>query len=327
MSLLWRLCLWNGVVLLVSCSVMVFSPLTLAYPLAPAEDVWILAGILGVWGANFLTVWIALRPLSRLAGAMAAVDTPRPGGRVPVEGPGEVGRLASTFNEMLDRLDAERATAVRATLLGQEDERSRVAAELHDEVGQSLTVVLLRLSRASRQAPAELVDELSEITEATRASLDMVRTITARLRPGVLDDLGLSRAISAVAGEVATHAGLQLRREIDEVSGTTHEQDLVLYRVAQEALTNAARHANATTVGVRLRRDPRELRLTVTDDGQGIRSQEGTGITGMRERARLVRGALEIVSAPGRGTVVSLSVPMSEPRSEPMSDQGEGRRI
>lgn len=310
MSLFWRLCLWNGVVLLISFAILVFSPLTMAYPLAPAEDFWLLGVLVSVLLVNFLTVRIALRPLSRLASAMAAVDTPRPGGRIPVEGAVEVGRLAATFNEMLDRLDAERAGAARATLLGQEDERRRVAAELHDEVGQSLTVVLLRLSRLTKLAPGEFAAELRDVTESARASLDMVRTITARLRPGVLDDLGLSRAISAVAGEIATHAGLRLRREIEEVDGTTHEQDLVLYRVAQEALTNAARHAGATTVTVRLWCRDRRLTLSVSDDGRGIDSAEGTGITGMRERARLVRGLLEIVSEPGRGTAVSLSIPL-----------------
>lgn len=309
MSLVWRLCLWNALLVVVCLLTLYFSPLTLSYPPTPWEDLWLALGGTVAIAANVVIVRRSLRPLTRLAGAMRDVSTPRRSGRVDVEGADEVATLARAYNAMLDRLDAERADVARATLMGQEDERRRVAGELHDEVGQSLTVVLLQLARLSRQAPAQLREDLAEVQEATRSSLDVVRAITTRLRPGVLDDLGLSRAITDLAVQIGTSAGLTVHREIDDDLRAGAEQDLVLYRVAQEALTNAARHARAGTVRVILRSGTRtQVVLEVIDDGRGLPAghRDGNGLTGMRERARLVQGTLSVGSVKPHGTRVRL---------------------
>jgi two-component system sensor histidine kinase UhpB len=244
---------------------------------------------------------------------MTTVDLLRPGHRLPVAGHGGVADLIRTFNAMLDRLEAERATSSARVLSAQEAERRRIAQELHDEVGQSMTAVLLELKRAADRTPdRELRAELRHAQETTRGSLDEVRRLARRLRPGVLEDLGLVSALTALAADYSTHTGLVVRRRFDTaLPPLDGERELVLYRVAQESLTNVARHADAGSVELRLRRTAGGVELRVDDDGRGIGpAREGAGIRGMRERALLVGAGLDIGPAPGGGTRVRLAVPV-----------------
>jgi two-component system sensor histidine kinase UhpB len=201
-------------------------------------------------------------------------------------------------------------SAARA-LSAQESERRRVARELHDEVGQSLTAVLLDLKRAADRADDQaLRDELTQAQETTRESLDEVRRLARRLRPGVLDDLGLVSALTALATEISDHTGLRITRRFGNVPEMDDQTELVLYRVTQEGLTNVARHAGATAVDLALDARDGDVVLRIQDDGRGVGlAHEGAGIRGMRERALLIGANLEIADVPSGGTAVTLTVP------------------
>ncbi|WP_328907401.1 HAMP domain-containing sensor histidine kinase [Streptomyces sp. NBC_00234] len=310
MSLYWRIFLLNGAVLVVAV-LLLFGPVTVSTPVLFGEVVVLLAGLAAMLIANAVLLRIGLAPLGRLTRAMSAVDLLRPGSRTRVEGPGEVAELTTSFNAMLGRLEAERATSSARALSAQEAERRRIAQELHDEVGQTLTAVLLQLKHAADRAPEPLREELRQVQETTRTSLDEIRRVARRLRPGVLEELGLHSALRALTAEFTT-GSLTVRHvigpglpELDEAA------ELVLYRVAQEALTNAARHAHATDVDVLLSSPSAgAVRLLVRDNGTGIhRAAEGAGIQGMRERALLVGADLAIGPGPNGGTQVRLDVP------------------
>jgi two-component system sensor histidine kinase UhpB len=218
--------------------------------------------------------------------------------------------LTRAFNEMLDRLEAERRESVRRSLEAQEGERRRVAQELHDEVGQTLTAIVLQLERLRRKAAPQLRVELEEAREGARTSLHDVRLIAQRLRPEALEDLGLATALETLCDRVSEQSGLAIRARLERDTGTiTPEMELVVYRVAQEALTNALRHAGASEVVVDLQRRRGALTLRVIDDGRGVNgATPGAGIQGMRERALLVGGRVAVKDR-GPGTEVRLELP------------------
>ncbi|WP_329390160.1 HAMP domain-containing sensor histidine kinase [Streptomyces sp. NBC_01351] len=310
MSLYWRIFLLNAVVLIVAV-LLLLGPVTVSTPVLFGEAVVLLAGLAAMLIANAALLRIGLAPLGRLTRAMTAVDLLRPGSRARVEGPGEVAELTTTFNAMLVRLEAERATSSARALSAQEAERRRIAQELHDEVGQTLTAVLLQLKHAADRAPDPLREELRQVQETTRTGLDEIRRIARRLRPGVLEELGLHSALRALTAEFTTGT-LTVRHFIAPGLPELEEAtELVLYRVAQEALTNAARHASATDVEVHLSNRPEgTVRLLVRDNGTGIRlAVEGAGIQGMRERALLIGADLSVAGGPHGGTDVRLDVP------------------
>lgn len=313
-SLFWRIFGLNAVVLGMATALLLWAPVTVSVPVLLTEAVILLAGLAVMLVANAALLRIGLAPLERLTREMTTVDVLRPGQRLPVPGHGGVAELIRTFNDMLDRLESERATSSARALSAQESERRRVAQELHDEVGQSMTAVLLGLKRLADRAPESMRHELRQAQEITRDSLDEVRRLARRLRPGVLEDLGLVSALTSLADDFATHTGLEIRRRFGTgLPPLERQTELVLYRVAQEGLTNAARHAEAARVELALRRVPAGVVLSVTDDGRGIGvAREGAGIRGMRERALLAGATLDIGPGPGGGTRVSLSVPARE---------------
>lgn len=205
----------------------------------------------------------------------------------------------------------ERTTASASALAAQENERQRIARELHDEIGQTLTVALLILKRAVDRAPEEIRDELSGTQEAVRAGLDEVRSIARRLRPDALEDLGLHSALSALCTEFTRAAGISVVKHIAPQSDRLHHDvELVCYRIAQESLTNIVRHADATKVWLDLHITSDRLTLRIADDGKGGVAVEGAGINGMRERAVLVNADLTISSPEGEGTEVRLVIPL-----------------
>jgi two-component system, NarL family, sensor histidine kinase UhpB len=218
--------------------------------------------------------------------------------------------LAQAFNEMLDRVESERRDSARMALAAQEAERLRVARELHDEIGQALTAIALRAEHAAGQAPAES-EALIDIAETIKASLDDVRAIARELRPEALDDLGLVNALIALCSRVGRQGTLQVRREFEAgLPQLNPDVELVIYRVAQEALTNVLRHSQAAQVTVSLRRQDANVVLEVADDGCAINEglNEGSGIAGMRERAMLVGAELQIAAAAGKGVAVKLRI-------------------
>lgn len=314
MSLYWRILLLNAA-LLIFAVLLLLGPVTVSTPVLLGEALVLGAGLIAMLIANAVLLRIGLAPLQRLIRAMTTADLLRPGSRPAVTGPGEIAKLITTFNMMLDRLEAERAASSARVLSAQEAERHRIAQELHDEIGQTLTAVLLQLKHSADRAPAALRDELSQVQEATRGSLDEIRRIARRLRPGVLEELGLHSALRSLAAEFTT-PGLSARAYISPgLPPQSEETELVLYRVAQEGLTNIARHAGARTAEVHLSRRPAGgIGLLIRDNGQGIgqgigQAPEGAGIRGMRERALLIGADLTIRPGPSGGTDVRLDVP------------------
>jgi two-component system, NarL family, sensor histidine kinase UhpB len=265
-----------------------------------------------------VNIWLLSRrfePLERLVTKMEQVDLSRsnPTDLPVVESRGaeEVRSLERSFQEMLERLEAERRGAASAALNAQEKERARIARDLHDEVNQALTGLLLRLEALRRGTDdpgiaADLEETSALASAAMRELLDLAR----RLRPTTLDDLGLKAALATLVEEVDREggiaAGFEAEGRFDDLSD---DVQLVTYRVAQEAVTNVVQHSSAEHLRVRLIGAGEGLELRVTDDGvgwDGDRNQERFGIAGMRERALLCGGQLTVESEPGAGTRVTL---------------------
>ncbi|MEV7289440.1 sensor histidine kinase [Streptomyces sp. NPDC093252] len=328
MSLFWRIFSLNSAALIVAAALLL-GPVTVSTPVLLGEALVVGAGLVVLLVANALVLRVGLAPLKRLGRSMATADLLRPGARADVAGPAETAGLITTYNTMLDRLESERAGSAVRALSAQERERHRIARELHDEVGQTLTAVLLQLKRVADRVPGELREEVEQAQEATRAGLDEIRRIARRLRPGVLDELGLVSALRSLAGEF-TGQGLTVRPDLTgELPPLTRETELVLYRVAQEALTNTARHSGADRAALRLRVRSDAVELTVRDNGRGLGgAPEGAGIAGMRERALLVGAALTLTSgADGRGTEVGLRVPVGDGAVDGIVDGAAGRTV
>jgi two-component system sensor histidine kinase UhpB len=308
-ALFRRLFLINGLVFTVGTLVLALSPATVSSPVLVTELPVLLVGLAAILAANAVLVRTSLAPLGSLATLMQRVDLLRHDDRLTDRGNGDLAHLIRTFNEMLDRLEAERNAASAHALAAQEGERQRIARELHDEIGQSLTVVLLGLKRVVDQAPDDLREELRGVAEGVRSSLDEVRGVARRLRPGVLSDLGLHSALTALSSEFSQASGLPVTRRVEVPHGLDGDVELVLYRIAQEGLTNVARHADATRVELSLGEEPAGLTLRIRDNGRGGVTRDGAGIRGMRERALLVGARLTVESPPGKGTEVVLVVP------------------
>ncbi|MFD9084933.1 HAMP domain-containing sensor histidine kinase [Streptomyces erythrochromogenes] len=309
MSLYWRIFLLNAAVFVVAV-LLLFGPVTVSTPVLFGEALVLVAGLVAMLVLNAVLLRIGLAPLGRLSRAMATVDLLKPGVRPQVTGQGEIAELTGTFNTMLDRLEAERATSSGRVLSALEDERQRIAQELHDEVGQTLTAVLLQIKHAADRIPEPVRADLHQAQETTRASLDEIRRIARRLRPGVLEELGLHSALRSLAAEFTTSrlsVGAHITPGLPALDAAT---ELVLYRVAQEGLTNAARHSGATRVEVHLRPVPGGgTSLLVRDNGRGLGgAPEGAGIRGMRERVLLIDAELVVGAGPGGGTDVCLNV-------------------
>jgi two-component system sensor histidine kinase UhpB len=259
-----------------------------------------------------------LRPLEDLVETMEKVDLSSPRLHLPpsIDGVGEteeVERIELAFLRMMRRLEAERRRAGSAALHAQEEERARVARDLHDEVNQSLTGLLLRLEAARETAPPELESELAETKALANQAMTELLSLARQLRPTALDDLGLAAAVGGQVEQLG-RGEIDSRLSVEgDFSDLGDDEQIVVYRVAQEALSNAARHSGAERVEVRmLRSDDGGVLLEVSDDGRGFafdESQRGLGIGGMRERALLVGAELTIESRPERGTTVRLVVP------------------
>ena len=311
MRLFWRVFLLNAALLVVAGIVLAFSPMQVSAPVEVLEEVVIGAAILLLLGINYALLRPAFKPLERLAERMKNVDLLRPGRRLVPSGSPEVVDLVRAFNDMLDRLETERRESGGRALAAQENERKRIAAELHDEVGQSMTGVLLILDRVAGEVPADRRELFAEAQEATRRSVEEVRRIAQELRPELLEHLGLVSALKSLATRVSEHAGLQLEWSFARgLPPLSPDVELAVFRVAQESLTNIARHADAGHVWLSLQPGHESVVLRVVDDGRGMNgSADGGGVRGMRERAVLVGAALAIKPARTGGVEVRLEVP------------------
>lgn len=304
--LFWRVCAINGVVFATAVAALAFTPATVSYPVGRMEEIILVAGLVIIVGANAALLRSSLLPFDRLIKLMTRVDLLRPDTRLPKLGDGVVASVVASVNAMLERLESERAQRASQSLAAQESERSRIAKELHDEVGQSLTVVLLGLKRIADQAPPLLKQDIDLVRDAARNSLDEVRHVVTRLRPGVLEELGLRAAMQALAEDMTRLTAIKTSVTIDPILSPLPEStELALYRIAQESLTNTVRHSGATHAQVELTTNPEGVRLTVADNGHGIgQAPEGVGISGMRERALLINSRLEILASPDGTTII-----------------------
>lgn len=313
-SLLWRVFAANVVVFVVAFAIVAWTPVTVHKVATPSELVILSILLVLMLAVDLVLLRRALGPLRRLATVMGDVDPSQPGRRAePPAGAGqEVVALAEALNAMLDRLEHERRDSSRRALAAQEGERARIARELHDEIGQTLTAVALRAERAANQE-ARQNDALAEIAATVLGSLEDVHRIGRELRPEALDDLGLTNALIALCSRVSRQSGLQIQRHLDgHLPPLSDEVELVIYRVAQEALTNALRHSQATCVSVSLKPTEDGVVLTVSDNGRGLgQSTRAGGLAGMRERALLIDAALDIRSGSEGGTEVVLRLPVS----------------
>ena len=308
--MLWRVFASNAAVLVVATLVLVLSPITVSFPIALVELIALAGGLAVMLMTDLLLLRRTFRPLARLTSVMRGIDPLRPGERAAIDAADpEVGELAAAFNEMLGRLERERRESARRALAAQEGERRRIARELHDEVGQALTAVVLQLDRVGRRTPAAGADA-AEARETVRATLEEVREIARRLRPEALDDLGLASALAELTNGISRRTGVQVERRIAaDVPPLEAEEELVIYRVAQEALTNVVRHAGMTAATLALVVRDGRVELEVSDSGSGFEPEkvsEGAGLLGMRERAVLIGAQLEMSSRRGRGTSVRL---------------------
>ena len=263
-----------------------------------------------------------LEPLQILIALARRVDLGNPGERVPDARPtSEAGELAVTFNEMLARLELERSEATRRVLAAHEAERLRIAQELHDEVGQTLTAVLLQLSRVEQRMPDNLAGELSEAQDAARASLEDVRRIATDLRPEALKDLGLASALATLSDGFERRTGLRVERQIQTPTPPLgNEAELVVYRIAQEALTNVVRHARSDSARLTVESEADRLTLIIRDYGRGLESGsvDGNGMRGMRERAGLIGANLKIQTLrDGHGTELRFELPLNGEPCDP----------
>lgn len=237
-----------------------------------------------------------------------------------------IDRLQGAFEE-LRRLGG-RLQAVR------EEERRRIAREIHDELGQGLTAIKMSLSSLTRELPEEYrplarAESIIKLVDQTIAS---VRRISTELRPGILDDLGLVAAVEWAAEQFESMTGTTCLLELPaDLVNIDPERATAVFRIFQETLTNIARHANASEVHVRLAREDGQLSLEVRDNGVGIREEKlsgsaSLGILGMRERAHLLGGQLTVSGSPARGTLVRLRIPLlPRPAILPLGGPRPGR--
>ncbi|MFG2089323.1 histidine kinase [Spirillospora sp. NPDC048824] len=310
-GLFWRILGTNGLIFVIGTAILAFAPVTVSSPVLLSELVVLAIGIALMVAANALLLRASLAPLDGLTTLMARLDSLRSGDRLATTPNRDLFRLVDHFNAMLDRLEADRSISTAVVLDAQEAERRRIAQELHDEIGQSLTVVLLELKSVVNRAPGEVAEDLRGVQELVRSSLDEVGRVARRLRPGTLDDLGLTSALSSLAGDFSGTGGPRVTRRVQTgLDDLGPDVELVIYRIAQEGLTNVWRHSGASNAELSLARDDGgRVILRVVDDGSGPPVELGSGIHGMQERAMLIGAQLDIGPADGGGTEVKLVIP------------------
>jgi signal transduction histidine kinase len=273
---------------------------------------------------NLVLIYVALRPLSDLESTATRVIAGDMEARVPasVLADRDMARVGTTFNVLLDRLTEDRALERRLAaqvISAQDEERARVARELHDSTAQILTAVMLQLGAAARESTSAALDaRIAILRELAAEALEEVRFLSHTMHPRVLDDLGLVAALEWLARQARVQETLDVQVETTEFDPPIPASlAAALYRVAQEALRNVARHADAKRVAVRLRREGSSAVLEIEDDGQGFdvalaeTRRPGMGLFSMRERIGLVNGRLTVNSAPRRGTRVVATVPLT----------------
>jgi two-component system sensor histidine kinase UhpB len=274
---------------------------------------------------NALLLRAAFRPMAALNRTAAAVQDGDRDARAAVDASSdpEMAQLARALNATLDELADDRnqlRDLASQVISAQEDERRRVSRELHDDTAQVLFAQLLHVTALKSSDDPHIQEVADGLEQSTVAALEGVRRLALELRPPALDDLGLAEALSELCQRFRETTGCAVELEVRGMRGRlSADVELVLYRVAQEALTNVAKHAKATLVQIDLERTVHDVALSVTDNGIGFDRGRfspsdgvglGLGLFGMEERATLLGGTLRIWSTPGEGTEVFAFVPL-----------------
>jgi signal transduction histidine kinase len=286
----------------------------------------LLVAIAGIVAAMLLT-WLLTRPILDLVATTKEVGRGNLQARAPHWADDEIGTLADAFNQMVADLDGsrravaekEQARTVLLTKLisAQEEERKRIARELHDGVGQMLTSLMVGLRLAQRSdSPALMQARMEELCTTASETLEQVRVLSRELRPSLLDDLGLAAALERYTAEFGKlHTAIDVDLHCDLPERLPSPVETAIYRIVQEAMTNAARHGKATNVGVLVSRRNGDVQTIIEDNGCGFdvdlvrRRHSSVGIFGMRERAEVLAGTLDIESGPS-GTTVYVEIPL-----------------
>lgn len=292
------------------------------------DTAFIIGAMIVSLGITILLLRASFRPLFSLLQTIREISAGKIHARASAQPTDtEIGEMAQAFNHMLDRLETTRREQTTLILQAQEEERRRVALELHDESSQNLTALLVHteiLQQSLQVLPATALTEevreqlrtgLQQLTQLTQGTLESIRTLALQLRPAVLDDLGLLAALRWLAEDYRErlHVNVDLQLAPLPDRGYPLLYEITLFRVAQESLTNVARHAHASAVRIELTQDATRVRLSVHDNGQGyesVQKRTGLGIGGMRERLALLNGALELYSKPGQGTTIIATLPL-----------------
>jgi two-component system sensor histidine kinase UhpB len=313
LPLVWRVFAINAGLLLIGTLVLVLAAGPVNASLAVVEPLDLVIGLIAMLVANLLLLRRTLAPVERLVERMRTVDLLQPGQRLVEEGGPEVAETVAAFNQMLDRLEAERRESSRRALAAQEAERLRVARHLHDEVGQVLTGVLLQLDALATADSASRGRRVEETKAAVRGALEEVRRIAQELRPELLEHFGLVSALTQLSRTFADQSGIVVERHFaSDLPKVSAESELAIYRVTQESLTNIARHSQASRVELTLESGAASVVLSVVDNGQGMSEAPANGsggLRGMRERAVLVGGALAVKPGRDGGVEVRFEVP------------------
>jgi two-component system sensor histidine kinase UhpB len=308
------------------------------------DTLFIVAATVVSLSLTLLLLQASFRPLSRLLATIRAISAGKTQTRVTLlSSDSEIGELAQAFNRMLDRLEQIRSARAILTLQAQEEERRQIALKLYDESSQDLTALLVHaeiLQQSLLALPAtslipdvreQLQSGLGQMAHLTQSTLESLRTLALQLRPAVLDDLGLHAALRFLAEDCRERLHLSVELSLPPPPGSAQREtypplyETTLFRVAQESLTNVARHARATHVSMRLRSDEKSVQLYIHDDGRGYEApqkQAGLGIRGMQERISLLYGTFTLSSHSGKGTTIEASLPLPPPGELPQ-DRGE----
>jgi two-component system sensor histidine kinase UhpB len=278
---------------------------------------------------NIFLLRISFRPLFGLLSTIRAISAGNTHARAPLSSSDtEINELAQSFNTMLNRLEEVRREQTALILQAQEDERRRIALELHDETGQNLTALLVHtellhqrfqvLPQTTRAEDTHkyIEEGLLQLTKLTQNTLENIRILAQQLRPSVLDDLGLLAAFRWLVADCAERLHIMVDLHVEGIKDGVHtlppDYETALFRIAQESLTNIARHAQTHNAILTLRQDTSQVYLQIQDRGCGCNPEQlrkGMGIFGMRERATLPGGTLTINTHPGQGTTVRAVLP------------------
>jgi len=306
------------------------------------------AGALVGIGASALLTWALIRQMSGLVETMGRVEAGDLTVRSPVWAQDEIGKVQAAFNTMVNSLqqsrdalmknqqelellnaennrlitetrqkEAELRLALKRAVDSQEEERKRISRELHDEIGQALTSILIRLKSLQDVTDLEVItDRINGIRYLASQAIEEMRRLSMDLRPAALDNLGIIPALRWYIGQSMEQNQIEIQFIAPErMERLPPEVEIVLYRVAQEGLNNAMRHSQAKRIEVKLDLTPRFIWLSISDNGQGFDADtlhRGLGLVGVRERVELLKGQCRIDTQRGKGTRLWIEIPLAE---------------